>query len=514
MITNLKIGYNGRFGNQIFQFASLLGIADKIGTQPLIPESNKNGFLQKTMDGKHFQSRFELQDCFNISNDYFSSDITVHKTKAESQFHFEDSFFNLTDFTNIDGYFQSDKYFKHIEQELREILTFKDEIIDRAKELLPKIDDKELVSVHVRRGDYTTPNPYHPVVSQKYLQKSIESFSNKDYHFVVFSDDIDWCKNNWRDDNNFSYFSSDSHFVDFCAMSLCQHHITSNSSFSWWSSYLSKNQNKKVIAPKKWFGPGFSNYITSDLYRDEMIVIEEESTLQKPSINIFTICTGKYVSFFEQFYNSCEDNFLVDYNKKYFVFTDGDLPERNNIVKINQSKLGWPYDTMMRFKMFNSVESLLDGQYVFFFNVNMCFLKKIGHEVLPTEKNDFLMGINHPGYYNKPLVKYPYERNQQSNFYIPFGHGKSYFQGCFNGGRKQEFMSMSNILEKLIDNDLSKGIIPIWHDETALNWYYDNRNPLMLDSSYAYPESWNIPFDRKVIQLDKTRLGGHEFLRS
>lgn len=231
-------------------------------------------------------------------------------------------------------------------------------------------------------------------------------------------------------------------------------------------------------------------------------------------INVLTICTGKYTLFFEQFYTSCEKYFLKNHQKKYYVFTDGVINNYENVIIIQQPKLGWPYDTMMRFKMFNSIEHLLDGDYIFFFNINMKFLKEIREEVLPGKDNNYLMGVNHPGFYNKKKEEFSYERRKLSNFYIPLDKGSIYYQGCFNGGRKKEFMRMSNILEKLIDDDLSKNIIPIWHDESALNWYYLNLNPLTLDPSYSYPESQSIPFDKKIIQIDKSKIGGHLYLRS
>jgi len=231
-------------------------------------------------------------------------------------------------------------------------------------------------------------------------------------------------------------------------------------------------------------------------------------------ISILTICTGKYTIFFENFYKSCENFFLKDVKKTYYVFTDGDLPEINNVIKINQKKLGWPYDTMMRFKMFNSISDLNNSDYTFFFNINMLFVDYIGSEVLPTEENDYLVGVNHPGYFDKPNYLFPYERNPKSSFYIPYQFGKFYYQGCFNGGRTIDFMNMSKILEEKIDIDLSNNIIPIWHDESALNWFYEKKNPLLMSSSYAYPESWNLNMDRKIVQIDKSKLGGHEYLRN
>ena len=230
-------------------------------------------------------------------------------------------------------------------------------------------------------------------------------------------------------------------------------------------------------------------------------------------ISIFTICTGKYTIFFEDFYKSCERFFLKDFEKTYYVFTDGDILTSDNIVRIQQDKLGWPYDTMMRFKMFNSIEDQLNSDYTFFFNINMLFLDNIGIEVLPKEENSYLVGVNHPCFFDKPNISFSYERNNKSLFYIPYGEGNFYYQGCFIGGRTNEFMYMSKVLEEKIDNDLSNDIIPIWHDESALNWYYIDKNPLLMSPSYAYPESFNLNMDRKIIQRDKNLLGGHEFLR-
>jgi len=230
-------------------------------------------------------------------------------------------------------------------------------------------------------------------------------------------------------------------------------------------------------------------------------------------INIITICTGKYTIFLEGLYNSAEKYFLPGVDKNYFVFTDGHILNKPNIEKINQEKLGWPYDTMMRFKMFNRISEILSGEYTFFLNANMLFMDFVYDEVIPNEQNNYLMGVSHPGYYKNDINELPYERRSDSNFYIPYGAGKNYFQGCFNGGRTIEFLNMSKELDRLIDDDLSKNIIPIWHDESALNWYYDKINPIILDPGYSYPESIFIPFDKKIIQIDKSKYGGHKNLR-
>lgn len=230
-------------------------------------------------------------------------------------------------------------------------------------------------------------------------------------------------------------------------------------------------------------------------------------------IDILTICTGKYTMFFDGLYESSEKHFLSGHEKRYIVFTDGEITPRNNVVRIEQPKLGWPFDTMMRFKMFNSINEIIDADYVFFLNANMKFVDTVSEEVIPTEKNDYLMGVIHPGYQNKHTMELPYERRTHSSVQIPYGQGTTYYQGCFNGGRTEEFLRMSSILATGIESDLSKSIVPIWHDESALNWYYSLRNPLTINPSYAYPESVDMGIEKKILQLDKSKLGGHDFLR-
>jgi hypothetical protein len=233
------------------------------------------------------------------------------------------------------------------------------------------------------------------------------------------------------------------------------------------------------------------------------------------NITIFTICTGKYNIFFENFYNSCDKYFLTDHNKRYFVFTDSDIISRENIVKVYQKKIGWPFDTMMRFHMFNRVRTeVLKSDYTFFFNVNLNFVDQINDEVLPNEENDYLVGVSHPGYHQTPIDHLPFERNPVSSFFIPFGQGRNYFQGCFNGGKTELFMEMSEELELKLNSDLQKKHIPIWHDESALNWYLNQRNPLTLPPSYAHPEKCEPQTVIKAIQIDKKDHGGHDFLRN
>lgn len=232
------------------------------------------------------------------------------------------------------------------------------------------------------------------------------------------------------------------------------------------------------------------------------------------NIGILIICTGKYIVFFEELYKSCEQYFLPGMKKTYYVFTESELPQTDNIVKINQGFIGWPFDTMYRFKFFNSIKDLLEKEdYLFFFNANMKCVNEVETNILPNEEQNYLVGVHHPGFYNRPPDEFTYERNPNSNFYIPFGKGDYYCQGNFNGGRSLEYLKMSEKLEELIDNDLSKGITPVWHDESALNWYLMYNKPLLLGVEYSSPEGWGIP-NSKIMNRDKNKFGGYNNLRT
>ena len=231
-------------------------------------------------------------------------------------------------------------------------------------------------------------------------------------------------------------------------------------------------------------------------------------------IALLYICTGKYDIFWEGFYQSSEQFFLPSAQKEYFVFTDQNIEIFNNRVhKIYQDKLGWPFDTLMRFKMFDSIkEQLKLFDYIFFVNANMRFLVPIGEEILPSEEEGILI-VKHPGFYNKSRSEFTYDENPKSLAYIPENEGKYYFMGGFNGGISSSYLKLISTLKTNIDKDLENGIIALWHDESHLNSYMINHRGKILDPSYGYPEGWDLPFTKKIIILDKAKFGGHNLLR-
>lgn len=271
MITNIHIGYNGRLGNQLFQFAAVLGTARHNGYDFVLPRSNTAPKFSKTMDGKPCVYRLDIADCFEV--DHLLGEPTgITQMATEKHFHYDETIRQVPDGTTLNGYFQSEKYFEHCKDELLEILSFRQELVIKSGSILPG-NGKRNVSIHVRRGDYLHPNPYHPFTGPEYFDRAVSLFDQTETNFVVFSDDPDWCRQNWSGEQNVTVVETGNSFVDLCAMSMCDDNIITNSSFSWWASYLNKNKDKKVVAPKRWFGTGYADYDLSDLYTKEMIVI-------------------------------------------------------------------------------------------------------------------------------------------------------------------------------------------------------------------------------------------------
>jgi len=231
-------------------------------------------------------------------------------------------------------------------------------------------------------------------------------------------------------------------------------------------------------------------------------------------IAILYICTGRYGIFWDTFFTSMEKYFLSGYVKHYFVFTDNDLSKHTDRVHfIYQKHLGWPFDTLLRFHMFYGIKNqLLEFDYIFFLNANMVCVAPIDGTILPV--NEQFTALSHPGYYGKERKDFPYETNVQSLAYVPIDKGRNYFMGSLNGGKALPYVKLAETLAYRIEKDLNRGIIATWHDESHLNRYLLHRRVKKLNASYGYPEDWQLPFEKRILILDKKKLGGHDFIRS
>lgn len=286
----------GRLGNQMFQFASVLGIADKLGLEARFPLENcfrfqGSGPFDPTL-GRNMSVKCDLLDCFDIDPKYFIPErhLVFDKVYNESEFGYNLESEKIQDGTVLYGYYQTEKYFFHMRENILKEFSFKEKILNTSQayiSYLKKIcGESKLVSLHVRRGDYVRFPDHHPVCSMEYYQEAkskIIEHVGKDCKFVIFSDDIEWCMSEFKGEEyiicNIGAFDSLSDnikenlpYIELCVMSLCDHHIIANSSFSWWGAWLNVKQDKTVVAPSRWFGPAM-NKNTEDVYSQNWIKI-------------------------------------------------------------------------------------------------------------------------------------------------------------------------------------------------------------------------------------------------
>jgi len=254
MITFNTLGGHGQLGNQMFQYASLLGVKYKNNYDIVFSERVKNNSY--------------LFDFFNLT-EYTINDSPITNEYREPEFHFNNKIFDISDNTSLFGYFQSEKYFKHCSDVVKREFTFKEDIIEKAKNILQPYFGKTLVSLHIRRGDYLVYPKQFPLCTKEYYQESMSVFDSPQTQFICVSNDIGWCIENIKHDN--IVYINNSLEIDMCILSLCSHNIIANSTFSWWGAYLNKNQDKKIIAPKIWFGPDLSHNDTKDIYCNNFI---------------------------------------------------------------------------------------------------------------------------------------------------------------------------------------------------------------------------------------------------
>lgn len=257
----------GGLGNQMFQYAFYKSLNNSEENLLDITDFNHyklhNGFeLEKVFqlkNVKHAELRDieVLSDCkLDVLSRIKRKIVGRKKTHIiESYLHFDEKYGNMKN-VYFDGYWQSEKYFKNIEKEMRKEFIFPEFTEKQNTEIFEKIEKMNSISIHIRRGDYLNHPLYSNICSIEYYEKAINYVKNKIEGpvFFIFSNDIDWCKENFSFEE--AYFVDwnigEKSFRDMQLMSSCKHNIIANSSFSWWGAWLNNNLDKIIIAPSKW----------------------------------------------------------------------------------------------------------------------------------------------------------------------------------------------------------------------------------------------------------------------
>lgn len=279
MIGYNRLGTNGRLGNQMFQYAALRGIAANNNLDWCIPPENTPTY-----------ANYGLFDAFKLKH-LKNVGLVDGPTYDEPGFEFDQELFNhCLDNVNIDGYRQTEKYFKHIEKSIREDYEFKDEIYEPCKEFIDQFNGN-IVLLHIRRGDNVGRPDWYPIPTIEHYEYLLNKHFSDNQPVLICSDDLDWVKEQKLFSGDRFYLSETRiyypkevlngagqmekslvPFYDLCLMTMCSDAIIANSSLSWWGAWLQKNPNKKVITQTPWFGEKLSFNNLKDLIPESWIV--------------------------------------------------------------------------------------------------------------------------------------------------------------------------------------------------------------------------------------------------
>jgi len=211
----------GRLGNNLFMIA--------------------NAYARALDENKRF---VVYRDYLTYGNDDYPSNILRKIDLVEHLDHSQKAYM---------GYFQSESYFDKYSENIKSLFSYPLEFEQRIRTELPFIFEGDVTVINVRRGDYLHSPNYHPVVTPEYIHKANALIPNT-RHYLIASDDIDWCKEHLHFPNS-TYLQGYRSYEQLWILSMCKNFIISNSSFSWWAAYLSREPNKIVVAPETWFGP-------------------------------------------------------------------------------------------------------------------------------------------------------------------------------------------------------------------------------------------------------------------
>ncbi len=238
---------NGALGNMFFHIAAIWSLAkDNNDVLCLVERKTKIQELisDTRCDMGHAEKYLYLLNRFkNLQTD---PGFLKNKKKADTSFTYTPLEYKKGYLYR--GYYQCEKWFKHHRKEILELFR-------PDHSFLPSIKKYEKyfgnIHLHVRRGDYLTLPDYHPVQSIDYYTKALEILP-KGLKVLVFSDDLEWCRNNFI--GNDFIFVDEKDYICVYVMAKMKYHIIANSSFSWWGAWMSEYEDKIVIAPGKWFG--------------------------------------------------------------------------------------------------------------------------------------------------------------------------------------------------------------------------------------------------------------------
>lgn len=297
MITFSKLGRKGNIGNQLFQIASVIGIA----------KTNNHEFA---FPGWKFAA-------------YFENELPILKEEnfipfQEKHYHFEPVEFDDKNY-DLEGWFQSENYFGDCAT-IRDYFKFKEEFVLKFRNQFQSFFEKRTILISIRRGDFVNHKDYFQLPINFYLNALLDHFPNyKDCSILVLSDDINYCKYHFSSLENVFFGDSLDAIEQLILASLCDDFIISNSTFSWWCAWLGEKKDSKVIRPLHNFSEEKrQTFDDKDYFPDRWIAYDFAT--KKVNLSNVALVLRKpdalLESYFKHYFNFLNQNNFEDYKDK------------------------------------------------------------------------------------------------------------------------------------------------------------------------------------------------------
>jgi hypothetical protein len=289
----IVVKLQGGLGNQMFQYACAKMLATKyeislkVDLDFLLDRTPRENFVFRNYDLDIFilnppiisveEKTKLLRKPSNLLQRFIKPN---YITFVEKQFNFDEKVMNLGPNTYLDGYFQSEKYFASIKDEIKKEFTFRNKFSELEKSLYDEIKSKNAICVNFRRADYVNLQvsaDMHGIVEMEFYHHAINEIATKvdNPTFYVFSDEITWCQQNFSIDYPCTFvdyrYKGEKFASYFQLMIACKHFIIPNSTFAWWAAWLSESNETIVITPRKWFANEVMQAQAIDIIPDRWI---------------------------------------------------------------------------------------------------------------------------------------------------------------------------------------------------------------------------------------------------
>ncbi len=261
IIVRIKSG----LGNQLFQYAAgrRLAYINNVRLKIDIDSFSRNPLRSYELHHFNIQADIASKDEVDLSakNNPIRNLNRTRLWVKEKHYHFDPNILDLRGDIYLEGHMQSEKYFKDIEQIIRDELVLNSPPDSPNQEMIDRILSTESISLHIRRGDYVSNSSVfkvHGILPLKYYYSAIEHITQavKNPHFYIFSDDPIWTQTNIKLTYPYDFVDINSinkPHEDLRLMIICKHHIIANSTLSWWGAWLCQHPSKIIYAPKSWF---------------------------------------------------------------------------------------------------------------------------------------------------------------------------------------------------------------------------------------------------------------------